>query len=81
MLGTSTRHSGLLPLEMYLQEGIRLVMYVRDRSCAELVELPEQSSHAFISYARAPAASADVPEPVVPLPASLKVRPWVKTKH
>ena len=52
---------------MYLEEGIRLVLYVRDSPNAEMVELPEQSCHAFISFATAHGTST--------LPPSIKVRP------
>lgn len=53
VVGTHARHANLLPLEMYLEEGIPLVLYVRDSHNAEMVELPEQSCHAFISFATA----------------------------
>ncbi|KAK9803862.1 hypothetical protein WJX73_009944 [Symbiochloris irregularis] len=53
LLGAHGRHSNLLPLEMYLEENIPVVAYVRSSPHAEMVELPEQSCHAFISFATA----------------------------
>ncbi|KAK9807920.1 hypothetical protein WJX73_002288 [Symbiochloris irregularis] len=53
LLGAHGRHSNLLPLEMYLEEDIPVVTYVRSSPHAEMVELPEQSCHAFISFATA----------------------------
>ncbi len=58
VLGAHERHACLLPLEMYLEEGIPLVCYVRDQGHAQMVELPEQSCHAFMSF-----ANAQSPEP------------------
>ncbi len=52
------RHGCLLPLEMYLEEGIPLVCYMRAQPYAEMVELPEQSCHCFMSFAN---ACADTP--------------------
>ena len=40
----------LLPLEMYLEEGIPLVMYIRNRPFVETVELPVLSTHAFLTF-------------------------------
>ena len=53
VLGQHSRHANLLPLEMYLEEGIPLVLYMRNSPNAELVELPEQSCHAFLSFGTA----------------------------
>ena len=50
VMGAHRRSHCLLPLEMYLEEGIPLVCYVRDGPHAEMVELPEQSCHAFLSF-------------------------------
>ena len=50
IFGDHSRHSQLLPLEFYLEEGIPLVLHVRDGSNMQLVELPEQSCHAFLSF-------------------------------
>lgn len=58
VIGTGVRHAGLLPLEMYLEAGIPLVIYLRDKGFPELVELPEQSNHAFITYGHAPRREA-----------------------
>ena len=58
VLGAHERHACLLPLEMYLEEAIPLVCYIRDLGHAQMVELPEQSCHAFISF-----ANAQGPEP------------------
>ena len=58
VLGAHERHTCLLPLEMYLEEGIPLVCHIRDQGNAQMVELPEQSCHAFISF-----AIAQSPEP------------------
>ncbi|KAL0045003.1 hypothetical protein WJX82_004834 [Trebouxia sp. C0006] len=58
VLGAHERHACLLPLEMYLEEGIPLVCHIRDQGHAQMVELPEQSCHAFISF-----ANAQSPEP------------------
>ena len=66
VVGAHGRHANLLPLEMYLEEGIPLVLYVRDSPHAEMVELPEQSCHAFISFGTAHGTST--------LPPSIKVR-------
>jgi len=43
---------------MYLEEEIPLVCYIRDKPYAEMVELPEQSCHCFLSFSN---ASADPP--------------------
>ncbi|KAK9828825.1 hypothetical protein WJX72_002275 [[Myrmecia] bisecta] len=51
--GQHVRHGQLLPLEMYLEEGIPLVLALRDKPGAEMVELPEQSMHAFLSWGTA----------------------------
>lgn len=64
-MGAHKRHGCLLPLEMYLEEDIPLVCYVRDKPYAEMVELPEQSCHCFMSFSNAAA-----PHP------SLKVCCW-----
>mmetsp|Transcript_518 Transcript_518/g.1827 ORF Transcript_518/g.1827 Transcript_518/m.1827 type:complete len:759 (+) Transcript_518:224-2500(+) len=40
----------MLPLEMYLEEEIPLVIYHRRGPHSELIEFPEQSCHACISY-------------------------------
>ena len=64
VLGAHERHACLLPLEMYLEEGIPLVCYVRDQGHAQMVELPEQSCHAFMSFSNAAAS-----------PPCIKVRP------
>jgi hypothetical protein len=58
VVGAHERHACLLPLEMYLEEGIPLVCYIRDQGHAQMVELPEQSCHAFMSF-----ANAQSPEP------------------
>ena len=58
VLGAHERHACLLPLEMYLEEAIPLACYIRDQGHAQMVELPEQSCHAFISF-----ANAQGPEP------------------
>ena len=50
ILGDHSRHSQLLPLEFYLEEGIPLVLHARDGSNMQLVELPEQSCHAFLTF-------------------------------
>ncbi len=50
--GTHNRHGQLLPLEAYLEEGIPLVLALREGP-PEMVELPEQSMHAFITWANA----------------------------
>ena len=55
VMGAHKRHGCLLPLEMYLEEGIPLVCYVRDKPYAEMVELPEQSCHCFLSFSNASA--------------------------
>ena len=55
VMGAHKRSHCLLPLEMYLEEGIPLVCYVRDGPCAEMVELPEQSCHCFLSFSNAAA--------------------------
>ena len=57
-MGAHKRHGCLLPLEMYLEEDIPLVCYIRDKAYAEMVELPEQSCHCFLSFSN---ASADPP--------------------
>lgn len=49
--GCHSRHGQLLPLECYLEEGIAMVVYMRDGDQPTLCELPEQSMHAFISFA------------------------------
>ena len=56
VLGAHERHACLPPLEMYLEEGIPLVCYVRDQGHAQMVELPEQSCHAFLSFSNAAAS-------------------------
>ena len=48
--GEHRRHGQLLPLEAYLEEGIPLVLALRGGP-PEMVELPEQSLHAFITWA------------------------------
>ncbi|DBB05775.1 TPA: hypothetical protein ACH3X1_012371 [Trebouxia sp. C0004] len=53
VVGAHERHACLLPLEMYLEEDIPLVCYMRDHGHAQMVELPEQSCHAFMSFANA----------------------------
>ena len=63
-MGSFKRHGHVLPLEMYLEEGLPLVCYMREQRYAEMVELPEQSCHFFMSWSN---AAAPVP--------SLKVRP------
>ena len=50
VLGAHVRSECMLPLEMYLEEGIPLVCYIRDQPYAELVETSEQSCHAFLSF-------------------------------
>ena len=50
VMGAHERQACLLPLEMYLEEGIPLVCYSRDQGRAEMVELPEQSCHAFLTF-------------------------------
>ena len=50
IFGDHSRHSQLLPLEFYLEEGIPLVLHVRDGPNMQLVELPEQSCHAFLTF-------------------------------
>lgn len=55
VVGEHVRHGCLLPLEMYLEEGIPLVCYVRQQPFAELVETSEQSCHAFLSFSNAAA--------------------------
>ena len=50
VLGEHVRHECFLPLEMYLEEGIPLVCYMRDKGFAEMVELPQQSCHAFLTF-------------------------------
>ena len=57
VLGTHERSCCLLPLEMYLEEGIPLVCYLRDQPHAELVETSEQSCHAFLSFSNAAATT------------------------
>ena len=56
-MGAHKRHGCLLPLEMYLEEGIPLVCYIRDKPYAEMVELPEQSCHCFMSFSSASESS------------------------
>ena len=63
VMGSFKRHGHVLPLEMYLEEGLPLVCYLRNQPYAEMVELPEQSCHFFMSWSN---AAATVP--------SLKVR-------
>lgn len=63
-MGSFKRHGHVLPLEMYLEEGLPLVCYMRKQCYAEMVELPEQSCHFFMSWSN---AAAPVP--------SLKVCP------
>ena len=53
VMGAHKRHGYLLPLEMYLEEDISLVCYIRDKPYAEMVELPEQSCHCFMSFGNA----------------------------
>ena len=53
VLGAHVRSQCLLPLEMYLEEGIPLVCYLRDEPYAQLVETSEQSCHAFLSFSNA----------------------------
>jgi len=48
--GSHARHYRILPLEMYLEEGIPLVVYLRDSATAEYVELPELSNHCFATF-------------------------------
>lgn len=48
--GIHLRHGQLLPLECYLEEGVQLVVHIRNGQSATLCELPEQSMHAFVSY-------------------------------
>lgn len=50
IFGNHSRHTQLLPLEFYLEEGIPLVLHVRDGPNMQLVELPEQSCHAFLTF-------------------------------
>lgn len=57
LLGAHVRSGCLLPLEMYLEEGIPLVCYLRHQPYAELVETSEQSCHAFLSFSNAAAAT------------------------
>ena len=57
VLGAHVRSCCLLPLEMYLEEGIPLVCYLRDQPHAELVETSEQSCHAFLSFSNVAAAT------------------------
>ena len=56
VLGAHERHACLLPLELYLEEAIPLVCHIRDQSHAQMVELPEQSCHAFLSFSNAAAS-------------------------
>eukprot|EP00884_Botryococcus_braunii_P000886 jgi/Botrbrau1/10799/Bobra.0064s0005.1 len=80
VLGSCARHICLLPLEMYLQAGIPLVMYVRDKGYSELVELPEQSNHAFITFGYAPSMGfqhdATVGKPVYPHSLKVSCNDW-----
>ena len=57
VLGAHVRSRCMLPLEMYLEEGIPLVCYLRHQPHAELVETSEQSMHAFLSISNANAAT------------------------
>ena len=57
VLGAHVRSQCMLPLEMYLEEGIPLVCYLRDQPYAQLVETSEQSCHAFLSFSNASAAT------------------------
>lgn len=57
VLGGHVRSRCMLPLEMYLEEGIPLVCYLRHQPHAELVETSEQSMHAFLSISNANAAT------------------------
>ena len=57
VLGAHVRSQCMLPLEMYLEEGIPLVCYLRDQPYAQLVETSEQSCHAFLSFSNATAAT------------------------
>lgn len=67
-MGAHRRSHCLLPLEMYLEEGIPLVCYVRDGPHAEMVELPEQSCHAFLSFSNAAAKPPSLKVCVPPCP-------------
>ncbi len=52
MLGVHSRHGQLLPLEHYLEAGVPLVVHIRGgQARPELVELPECSCHAFVTFA------------------------------
>ena len=57
VVGSHVRSVCLLPLEMYLEEGIPLVCYLRHHPFAQLVETSEQSCHAFLSFSNAAAAT------------------------
>jgi hypothetical protein len=61
---------------MYLEVGIQLVIYIRDKAFPGLVELPEQSNHAFLTFGYAPEVNA-TPDPATdphpPAAHSLKV--------
>ena len=48
--GSHRRHGQVLPPDAYLSAGIPLVLYLRDVVAPLLVELPEQSCHAFLSF-------------------------------
>lgn len=58
VVGSHVRSVCLLPLEMYLEEGIPLVCYLRHHPFAQLVETSEQSCHAFLSFSNAAAATS-----------------------
>lgn len=57
VVGSFRRHGHVLPLEMYLEEGLPLVCYLRSQPHAEMVELPEQSCHFFMSWSNAAATT------------------------
>jgi hypothetical protein len=51
--GAHSRHGQLLPLEVYLEEGLALVTAVRAGAEPSLCELCQQSTHAFVSFGTA----------------------------
>jgi hypothetical protein len=51
--GYHSRHGQLLPLECYLEAGVRLVTHLRTERETTLCELCEQSMHAFVTFADA----------------------------
>jgi hypothetical protein len=52
--GNHSRHSQLLPLECYLEAGVHLVTHIReDTRSPSLVEVCEESMHAFVTFADA----------------------------